>query len=214
MNANDENVDIGIKTTIDVSSVNKNASETNIMDENAIDFNTAIGMEEAYVITDIKIKKKEKGFFFSMPFNTTIVFIIMVLFYELLFHGHNFGFKNLNIVYIILFSVSLGGFISLLTNIFPAVVNKIAAVVFSVFIAILFIAQLIYHEVFNNYLSVAGTLKYGNQAADNYATVIENIKENIWLFMIMLLPVIFISFFSRKLVDFKPRKWWLNICLA
>lgn len=179
-----------------------------------VDEPVALEMEEAYVIKVVTDKEKKRGFFFRMPFNTTILFTAMILFYELLFHGCNFGFKDINIVYIILFSFSVGGFISIFTNLFPTIVNKIIAVVFTLFTGILFLAQLIYHEVFNNYLSVAGTIKYGNQAADNYATVIENIKENIWLFIIMLLPILFIIIFSRKIVDYKPRKWWMNICLT
>lgn len=198
----------------EVQFVKTNNDTLNKNDTSEVNEPVELEMEEAYVIKDVTDKKKRKGFFFRMPFNTTIIFTAMILFYELLFHGYHFGFKDINIVYIILFSFSVGGFISIFTNLFPVTVNKILAVVFTVFTGILFIAQLIYHEVFNNYLSVAGTIKYGNQAADNYKTVIENIKENVWLFIIMLLPVLFVIIFSRKMVDFKPRKWWLNICLA
>lgn len=202
MNAEDKNPYIKDIKTIVVPPVLENEQEVH----------TEEPFEEAYIISDSDAKKK--GFFFSMPFNTTILFIVMVLFYEIVFHGYYFGFNNINLVYIILFSISTGGFISLLTNIFPVLVNKIVAICMSVFIGVLFIAQMIYHEVFNNYLSVAGTIKYGNQAADNYKTVLANIIENIWLFIIMLIPVIFIIIFSRKLVDYKPRKWWLNLCLT
>lgn len=219
MGINEENPYIKNIETINVPPVNQKEPEVPFVEKNDLtDINEPVvlelEMEEAYVIKDVTDKKKKKGFFFRMPFNTTILFTAMILFYELLFHGYYFGFWDINIVYIILFSLTTGGFISILTNLFPAIVNKILAVVFTLFTGILFIAQLIYHEVFNNYLSVAGTIKYGNQAADNYETVIQNVKENLWLFIMMLLPVLFIIIFSRRIVDYKPRKWWMNIGLA
>lgn len=108
-----------------------------------------------------------------------ILFTAILLYYELLFHELNFGIGDGNIVQIIIFALVGGGVCGIITNVFPVIVDKIIATVLTLFIGILFVAQYIYHSVFNNYLSVMGTIRFGNQAADNADTVISNMKAQI-----------------------------------
>ena len=88
-----------------------------------------------------------------------ILFTALILYYEMLFHGMNFDITDGNIWVILAFSLVAGGVCGLITGIFIPVVNKIIATVLTLFIGILFIAQYVYHSVFNNYLSLVGTLK-------------------------------------------------------
>ena len=96
-----------------------------------------------------------------------ILFTVLILYYELLFHGMNFSLDDGNIAAIIAFAVVAGGVFGVLTGFFPPVINKILATLFTLFTGVIFIAQYVYHSVFNNYLSVIGTIKFGNQAVDN-----------------------------------------------
>lgn len=143
-----------------------------------------------------------------------ILFTAMLLYYELLFHGLNFDIGDGNIVPIIIFALVGGGVCGIITNVFPAIVNKIIATVLALFIGILFVAQYVYHSVFNNYLSVMGTIRFGNQAADNADTVISNMKADISDIVLLAIPVIIAIVLIWTIMEFDRRRWWVNLISA
>jgi lipoteichoic acid synthase len=183
---------------------------------------------DIYVIKDVGENKKAAthkkeilhnnrlvNYICQSPFNTVIYFIIIAVYMELIFHGYNFKLNDGNTGHIIWLAVAAGIGCSVLTNLLPTIVNKIIYVVISLVISFLYICQLIYHEVFNNYFSIAGTIEYGNQAADNAETVLRNIRENIWLVLLLLIPVILsVVVLLTRTFDFKRRSWYVNLALA
>lgn len=140
-----------------------------------------------------------------------ILFTALVLYYELLFHGMNFDITDGNIWMILAFSLVAGGVCGLLTGIFTPVVNKIIATVLTLFIGILFIAQYVYHSVFNNYLSLVGTLRFGNQAADNADTVMSNIKSELFDVIMLAVPILISIICIWVFLAFERRRWWMNL---
>ena len=140
-----------------------------------------------------------------------ILFTVLILYYELLFHGMNFSLDDGNIAAIIAFVVVVGGVFSVLTGFFPPVINKILATLFTLFTGVIFIAQYVYHSVFNNYLSVIGTIKFGNQAVDNADTVISNIKAQIVDVILLAVPVLIMIVCIWTFMAFDRRRWWVNL---
>lgn len=144
-----------------------------------------------------------------------ILFTAMLLYYELLFHGLNFGIKAGNVLLIAIFALIGGGVLGIITNVFPVIVNKIIATVLVLFIGVLFVAQYVYHSVFNNYLSVMGTIRFGNQAADNADTVLSNMKTDISDIVLLVIPVVIAIVLIWTLMSFERRRWWVNlICVG
>lgn len=144
-----------------------------------------------------------------------ILFTAMLLYYELLFHGLNFGIKAGNMLLIAIFALVGGGVLGIITNVFPVIVNKIIATVLALFIGVLFVAQYVYHSVFNNYLSVMGTIRFGNQAADNADTVLSNMKTDISDIVLLVIPVVIAIVLIWTLMSFERRRWWVNlICVG
>ena len=144
-----------------------------------------------------------------------ILFTAMLLYYELLFHGLNFGIKAGNVLLISIFALVGGGVLGIITNVFPVIVNKIIATVLVLFIGVLFVAQYVYHSVFNNYLSVMGTIRFGNQAADNADTVLSNMKTDISDIVLLVIPVVIAIVLIWTLMSFERRRWWVNlICVG
>ena len=70
-------------------------------------------------------------------------------------------------------------------------------------LTVFYLAHLIYNSVFNNYLSIVGTIQYGNQAADNAATVAENIGGNWIMVLLFLVPLLVVVLLSRKICDYR-----------
>ncbi len=144
-----------------------------------------------------------------------ILFTTMLLYYELLFHGLNFGIKAGNVLLIAIFALVGGGVLGIITNVFSVIVNKIIATVLALFIGVLFVAQYVYHSVFNNYLSVMGTIRFGNQAADNADTVLSNMKTDISDIVLLVIPVVIAIVLIWTLMSFERRRWWVNlICVG
>ena len=65
--------------------------------------------------------------------------------------------------------------------------------------------------MFNNYLSVMGTIRFGNQAADNADTVISNMKAQISDIILMVIPVIIAIILIWTIMAFDRRRWWTNL---
>lgn len=150
-----------------------------------------------------------KGYFSKL--SGWLIFTVLMLYYELLFHGMNFGMDDGNIVQIVVFAIVFGGICGVLTGIFPAIVNKIIATILTLFTGVLFVAQYVYHSVFNNYLSIVGTIKFGNQAADNADTVISNMKDQAFDIVMLVVPVIVAVVCIWAFMSFERRRWWINL---
>lgn len=143
-----------------------------------------------------------------------VLFTVLLLYYELIFHGINFKLSDGNTLFILMFVIVGGGVFGTLTGVFTPLINKILATICTIFIGILFIAQYIYHSVFNNYLSVAGTIKFGNQAADNADTVWSNVTQHVGSMLLLILPMIAAVLCIWLLLDFDHRRWYVNLACA
>ena len=150
-----------------------------------------------------------KGYFSKL--SGWLIFTVLMLYYELLFHGMNFDMDDGNIVQIVVFAIVFGGICGVLTGIFPAIVNKIIATILTLLTGVLFVAQYVYHSVFNNYLSIVGTIKFGNQAADNADTVISNMKDQAFDIVMLVVPVIVAVVCIWAFMSFERRRWWINL---
>lgn len=150
-----------------------------------------------------------KGYFSKL--SGWLIFTVLMLYYELLFHGMNFDMDDGNIVQIVVFAIVFGGICGVLTGVFPAIVNKIIATILTLLTGVLFVAQYVYHSVFNNYLSIVGTIKFGNQAADNADTVISNMKDQAFDIVMLVVPVIVAVVCIWAFMSFERRRWWINL---
>lgn len=149
-----------------------------------------------------------------LPFTTTAFFCLLILYYEIIFHIINFSLNDGNMPVIVAYSIIVGIFMSIFVNLFNQKVNRVIMIVLVFLTAIYFSAQHIYHAVFNNYLSPAGVLRYGGQAADNYSTVLRNVCENIAVILLFLIPVPIVLIFGRRLLCFGRRKWWISLIMT
>ena len=151
-----------------------------------------------------KPKKKE---WHKLPFHTTIYFIGLVLYLELLFHGYHFGLGNIHTLRVILFAGLIGGLLSLVTSVFPKIINHILTIALTVLLCIIFIVQFLHYSVFKHFLAFFGMLQYTNQAADNFDTVWLNMKSHALMMFLFLLPIILVSVFAHRLLNLNKRNW-------
>jgi lipoteichoic acid synthase len=151
--------------------------------------------------------------FSKFPFGTTIYFIGLMLYLELLFHGYHFGLGTTNTIRIVLFSIILGGMMSVIVGLFPKVVNHILTIAATVCLSLLFIIQFLYYSVFQHYLAFWGMLQYTNQAMDNFDTVWLNIRQHAGMILLFLLPIVLISVFAHRILSLRRRRWSHSLIL-
>ena len=157
-----------------------------------------------------KGKNNDKGGF---PYSTVLHFMGLMIYYELLFHGFFFGLGNGNTLRILLISIILGGCVGLLTGLFPKVVNHILTIAGTLMISVIFMIQFLYHAVFQNFCAFFGLLKYTNQAADNFDVVLLNMRQHWVMMLLWVLPILLVSVFSHKLLNYRRRSWKYSLIL-
>ncbi len=117
-----------------------------------------------------------------------LYFFALFAVYELLFHALHFRLFTGDTIRILGFTAVLCLLPGTLCGMLKGIAGKICATLFTVFTLILFLVQFIYHSVFLNFFSPGGTLKYANQAADNKATVLSNMKSHPIAMILLLAP--------------------------
>ena len=109
---------------------------------------------------------------------------------EALFAG--FVFKHLegSFLYTILFSISLGGCLFFITNLFSEKINHILTYVVLSLLTVLYIAHFVYNQVYLSVISIYSMMHGGGQILQFINQIIDVIKNNWYVLGTMVLPVI------------------------
>ncbi len=139
----------------------------------------------------------------------------LLIYLELVFHLSMFGGISLNIIYPILFSLFLGTILGLICQLFPRIVNRIVLIIFSLFLCVLFCAEVIYKNVFDTYFLMFAVLGIAGQALDFMSiitsTILECMPQMILLFFI---PVIVTFAAAFRLCDLHPIRHLRSILIT
>lgn len=145
----------------------------------------------------MQIKEKLNNFFKK---NSLLFFLIISMtYFEFIFHAFCFRTFNLNnIIYIFVFTLPITLLIYLLSTIFNEKINKILTFVFTIIFTIFFLSQFIYYDLFN---AIYGLKSMGliNQVIVVFDKVIDTIIRNWYVIVLMLIPIIFLIIFNKKI---------------
>ncbi|MDD6265532.1 MAG: LTA synthase family protein [Clostridia bacterium] len=121
-----------------------------------------------------------------------IVFpIVTIIFLELILHIATIFSINFNIFIPILFSIPLGLFISVICSIFSEKTNGIIYCSVIGVISLFFIIQLVYHEIFQQYLQIYLFKIGGNAIINFWRNMIFTVLQLIFVIILLALPFIF-----------------------
>lgn len=145
----------------------------------------------------MQIKEKLNNFFKK---NSLLFFLIISMtYFEFIFHAFCFRTFNLhNIIDIFIFTLPITLLIYLLSTIFNEKINKILTFVFTIIFTIFFLSQFIYYDLFN---AIYGLKSMGliNQVIVVFDKVIDTIIRNWYVIVLMLIPLIFLIIFNKKI---------------
>lgn len=148
-----------------------------------------------------KIINSAKDIFSSVE----MYFILLIVFFETFFHFIRLGLTGENLIYKILFAIFFGSIIGILINLFSEKISKVLTFIFTIIITIYFIIQVIYSGVFATYFSLFGTMAVATQALDFTDVIWKAVTGEWWVLLIMLVPIILLSVYLRKVLDFERR---------
>ena len=103
-----------------------------------------------------------------------------------------------NIFNIILFSILLSSFMSIITNIFKYKINKIITSFFLFVLGVLFSLQCVFYSIFKIYFSLSN-LGLSDQVTSYLDKAFSSILANILFILIFMLPFILYLVFSKKM---------------
>ncbi|MBQ9609550.1 MAG: LTA synthase family protein [Lachnospiraceae bacterium] len=160
--------------------------------------------------TGFDLKKGIKKIICTLEF----YFVTLFLYFEILFHFVRFGLTVDYISYKILFSVFYGLLFGILTGLFPRLFSIIITFILTIVITVYFAIQIIYSGVFDTYLSVSGSIKMTTQAFDFTDVIFKEIKDEWWVLLLLVLPVVLLSVLLRRYINFDRHRALLYIILA
>ena len=177
------------------------------------DFIPIIDIPEAYIISNIDDAKKTKihvikGLTKAL-FTPEFYFAVLLSYQELLFHLFRFGFKAENLSFKILFAVFYGIVTGALVSVFPKLASIILTFVFTAFFTIYFLTQIVFSGVFGTYLSLSGSIGVANQALDFTDVIFKELKEEWYILVLMIIPLILLSVYLRKKINFERHKIYM-----
>lgn len=132
-----------------------------------------------------------------------IYFIMLFIYEEFIFHLFVFQKFTLNFIYVILFSIPIGGVFYLLSNLLKDKWNRIPTYLFTGITLFLFIANFIYYKVYISIISIYSLLN-GNQVLGFLNHILMIAKNNRYVIFLMLVPLIIIIILDiLKKVDYE-----------
>lgn len=159
------------------------------------------------MITHIKKIMPRISSIFSELLSKThyIYFPLSLCFMETVLHLYAYKSLSADILWVLLFSIGIGGFFTFLTNLFPKKVNLILTFVFAGFFTLLFETQLVYFAIFKGFASVS-MAALGAQAVTNFTgAMFEGIRSCIHIILILLIPMAILIFTVAAKKAFFPR---------
>lgn len=137
-----------------------------------------------------------------------IYYTFLIIYLELIYKEfvlHNL--LSLNTLRIMLFSLSFICFSSLITSLFSIKINKILSIILSSLITFIFISQYVYYKFYHSIYSAFSVLKGTEQVFGGFfSSIIIMIKNNIFVILIMLIPLVLFIMFKNKIFNFNKIK--------
>ena len=134
--------------------------------------------------------------------------IIFILFLEIVFKASTIkGVISLNLFYLILFSVPIAIFITLIETLFKKEkINRIITIVITFLIEAIFVAQLVYFKYYEAIFSVY-SLFNGGQVLEFIDGIINVILHNLFPIVLMLLPVV-VPIIKKIPINYDFKDWF------
>ena len=130
----------------------------------------------------------------------SLIFLVMIMLIELLFNIVVFNNINLNIIYILSFSLMIG--LEILFIILLAKMNRFVIYIIASLLTLFFISNFVYYQVYSSIISIASFVN-GKQVFEFYDKIFEVVINNIFIIILFTLPLIILIILDiKKIIEF------------
>ena len=131
-------------------------------------------------------------------FKRFLFFVLIINFLEITFAFFIFNSLKSDYVNILLFSIIVSSFLSIITGIFKEKVNNIITSIVLFILGVLFSIQLVFYNVFKAFFSFS-IIGLSDQLESFMSETLKAIVDNIFYILVFLLPFILYLIFKRKI---------------
>ena len=138
-------------------------------------------------------------------FSLLFYYILFIIYEELVFSCLIYRTFPTGIWLIVLFSIPIAIILNILSSTFKPKANKIITYTITIFIAVLFGAQIVYYSMYESILSFYSILN-GGQVTEFMDVIFDMILRNWYGILLFILPiVILIVLHKKKVIDFEKK---------
>ena len=142
-----------------------------------------------------------------------LFFPFAMLYFELVLHLLIYKSIDLNSIFVLLFPIPTGLILAFISSLFSKKVNKVLTWLITIVLSIIFIGQYIYYNIFTVFLALYTVGAVGTDALEFTDTISNAIRVSAPGIMILLLPIIILSFCSRHYSFERKDKYYQLITL-
>lgn len=140
----------------------------------------------------------------------SLYFALSVIYMELVFHIRFFDKITAEILLTLLFPVCLAMIPAAICAILPEKISKVMAIIFSMFILVLFGVQAVYCQVFKTFFAFSLVSEAGN--VGQFHDMIFKAIADQWLTLLLLfVPLLYLCIFGRKQLSFEIIEWQIPL---
>lgn len=139
-----------------------------------------------------------------------LYFALSVIYMELVFHIRFFDKITAEILLTLLFPVCIAMIPAAICAILPEKISKVMAIIFSMFILVLFGVQAVYCQVFKTFFAFSLVSEAGN--VGQFHDMIFKAIADQWLTLLLLfVPLLYLCIFGRKQLSFGIIEWQIPL---
>ena len=138
--------------------------------------------------------------------NMTIWWIFWIIFLEMIYRFFVVGdFLSWNTLSVILFSIPWAILISIITSFFNSKINRVLNILLTILITLFTIAQIVYFKFYHSIFSFFSLTTGTGQVMQFWQQILEVILNNWYIFVIILIPLLLVVIFRKKLFNYKRK---------
>lgn len=146
---------------------------------------------------------KEKYKLLRMP----LFYSLFLVYMEVCFILGTFGMIDFGgFTSCIFFSMSIGLLFTVFSSFFSSKVNKAITIAIIAFITVIFIAQLVYYNIYSSIFSIYSIANGSTQVMEFWRKILDVVFAKVFYIAIFVLPLILFSKLGSKFIEFKPIK--------
>ncbi len=140
--------------------------------------------------------------------------ILLIIYFEIIFKLFIFNeFFKIGTIFTLIFSFNIAIIITILESLFNDTINKIITILITFLIWLIFTAQFVYYQYYETIFSIY-SLFHGAQVLEFASSIISVIWQNIIPIILLLIPLILVIIFIKKINNSRMNYKYYLILLA